>query len=105
MGRLDTEDQSLVAESSTLLVGGWEGLHLVGGQVMLWDAVGTSHHSVILVKAPHAVHFVVDAAGDVLNVLHVSPKHRDRLVLVFIFHKENPGGSSETFLRGNKANL
>lgn len=52
--------------------------------MMLWDAVGMSHHSVILVEAPHAVHFVVDAAGDVLNVLHVSPKNRDRPVLFII---------------------
>ena len=28
---------------------------------------------VVLVEAAHAVHLVVDAAGDVLNVLHVGP--------------------------------
>lgn len=43
---------------------------------MFWDAVGVRHHSVVLIEAPHAIHFVVDAAGDVLNVLHVSPKHK-----------------------------
>lgn len=26
---------------------------------------------VVLVKATHTVHFIVDAAGDVLNVLHM----------------------------------
>lgn len=40
---------------------------------MFRHAVGVSHHRVVLVEAPHAIHFVVDAAGDVLNVLHVGP--------------------------------
>lgn len=44
--------------------------------MMFLDAVGMSQHSVVLIEAPHAIHFVVDAAGDVLNVLHVSPKNR-----------------------------
>lgn len=48
-------------------------LHLVGGEMMLRHTVGMSHHRVILIKAPHAVHFIVDAAGDVLNVLHMGP--------------------------------
>lgn len=41
--------------------------------MMLRDAVGVSHRRVVLVEAPDAVHFVMDAAGDVLNVLHVGP--------------------------------
>lgn len=48
-------------------------LHLVGGEVTLLDAVGASRHGVALVQAPHAVHFIVDEAGNVLNVLHVGP--------------------------------
>lgn len=48
-------------------------LHLVGGEMMFWDTVGVSHHCVILIEAPHAIHFIVDAAGDILNVLHVGP--------------------------------
>lgn len=45
----------------------------MGHQVMLWDAVGVSHRRVVLIQAPDSVHFIVDAAGDVLYVLHVSP--------------------------------
>lgn len=48
-------------------------LHLVGGKMMFLDTVGVSHHRVVLIEAPHAVHFIVDAAGDVLNVLHMGP--------------------------------
>lgn len=48
-------------------------LHLVGGEVTLLDAVGAGRHGVALVQAPHAVHFIVDEAGNVLNVLHVGP--------------------------------
>lgn len=42
-------------------------------QVMFWDAVGVSHRCVVLIQAPDSVHFIVDAAGDVLYVLHVGP--------------------------------
>lgn len=48
-------------------------LHLVGRKVTLLDAVGVSRHGVALVQAPHTVHFIVDEAGNVLNVLHVGP--------------------------------
>lgn len=41
--------------------------------MMFGHAVGVSHRCVVLIEAPDAVHFVVDAAGDVLNVLHVGP--------------------------------
>lgn len=44
-------------------------LHLVGNQVMFCEAIGC----VVLIQASDSVHFVVDAAGDVLNVLHVGP--------------------------------
>lgn len=37
------------------------------------DAVGLRRRRVALVQAPHAVHFIVDEAGNVLNVLHVGP--------------------------------
>lgn len=57
---------------SRLRWGRWR-LHLVGGDVMLWDSVGMSHRRVILIEAPHTIHFIVDAAGDVLNVLHMGP--------------------------------
>lgn len=40
---------------------------------MLCDAIGMSHGCVVLIQASDSVHFVVDAAGDVLNVLHVGP--------------------------------
>lgn len=53
-------------------------LHLMGGKVVLLDAVGVSHHGVILVEAPHAIHFIVDEAGNVLNVLHVGPEGSTR---------------------------
>lgn len=42
--------------------------------MMFWDTVGMSHHRVILIKAPHTIHFIVDAAGDVLNILHMGPE-------------------------------
>lgn len=48
-------------------------LHLVGGEVTVLDAVGVSRPGVALVQAPHAVHFIVDEAGNVFNVLHVGP--------------------------------
>lgn len=48
-------------------------LHLMGNQVMFCDAIGMSHGCVVLIQASDSVHFVVDAAGDVLNVLHVGP--------------------------------
>lgn len=51
---------------------GWR-LHLVGGQVVSCEAVGMSHGCVVLIQASDSVHFVVDAAGDVLDVLHVGP--------------------------------
>lgn len=35
---------------------------------MLREPIGLH---VVLIKATHTVHFVVDAAGDVLNVLHM----------------------------------
>lgn len=49
-------------------------LHLMGGQVVFWDTVGLSHCCVVLIEASHTIHFIMDAAGDVLNVLHVRPK-------------------------------
>lgn len=45
----------------------------MGNQVMLWDAVGMGHRCVVLIQASDTVHFVVDAASDVLYVLHVGP--------------------------------
>ncbi len=39
--------------------------------MVFWDTVGMS---VVLIEAPHAIHFIVDAAGDVLNVLHMGPE-------------------------------
>lgn len=54
-------------------------LHLMGGKMMFWDTVGVSHHRVILIEAPHAIHFIVDAAGDVLNVLHMGPKRNTHI--------------------------
>lgn len=42
------------------------------------DAVGVSRPGVALVQAPHAVHFIVDEAGNVLNVLHVGPARGQR---------------------------
>lgn len=47
------------------------GLDLMGSRMVFWDPVSMSHRGVILIEATHAVHFIVDAAGDVLNVLHV----------------------------------
>lgn len=46
--------------------------------MMFWDTVGMSHHGVILIEAPHTIHFIVDAAGDVLNVLHMGSKTQKR---------------------------
>lgn len=51
----------------------------MGHQVMLWDAVGVSHRCVVLIQAPDSVHFIVDAAGDVLYVLHVGPARNKRI--------------------------
>lgn len=56
------------------LGGAGQRLHLVSGQMMFWEAVGVSHRRVVLVETPDAVHFVVDAAGDVFNVLHVGSR-------------------------------
>lgn len=47
--------------------------------MMFWDTVGMSHRRVILIKAPHTIHFIVDAAGDVLNVLHMGPERKTYL--------------------------
>lgn len=41
---------------------------------MFWDTIGMSHRCVILIQTPHTIHFIVDAAGNVLNVLHMGPK-------------------------------
>lgn len=57
-------------------------LHLVGNQVMLCDAIGMSQSCVVLIQASDSVHFVVDAAGDVLNVLHVGPGRNKGKTLV-----------------------
>lgn len=46
----------------------------MGSKMMFRDTIGMSHHCVILIEAPHAIHFIVDAAGDVLNVLHMGPE-------------------------------
>lgn len=62
---------------AVMAAGGRRRLHLVGGEMMFWDTVGMSHHRVILVEASHAIHFIVDAAGDVLNVLHVGPTNKN----------------------------
>ena len=51
-------------------VGSVVALHLMGNQAVLWEAV-SGGYSVVLVKAPHPVQLIVDAAGDVLDVLHV----------------------------------
>lgn len=57
-------------------------LHLMGNQVMMCDAIGMSHGCVVLIQASDSVHFVVDAAGDVLNVLHVGPGRNKGKTLV-----------------------
>lgn len=44
--------------------------------MVFWDTVGMS---VILIEAPHAIHFIVDAAGDVLNVLHMGPERNTHI--------------------------
>ena len=42
---------------------------------MLWHAVGVAMGGrVVFVEAADAIHLVVDAAGDVLDVLHVAPE-------------------------------
>lgn len=46
----------------------WGVLDFVGGRVVIAKAVGLS---VVLVEPTDAVHLIVDAAGDVFNVLHV----------------------------------
>lgn len=43
-------------------------LDFVGGGVVIAEAVGLS---VVLVESTDTVHLVVDAAGDVFNVLHM----------------------------------
>lgn len=75
-GKTVAEHQSL-RTNELRCDGGRRRLHLVGGEMMFWDTVGMSHHRVILVEAPHAIHFIVDAAGDVLNVLHVGPTNKN----------------------------
>lgn len=76
-GKTVNKGQSLIKTSDTQVHPGEVAcrscLHLVGGEMVLWEAVCMSHHRVVLVEAPHAVHFIVDAAGDVLDVLHVGP--------------------------------
>lgn len=52
---------------------------------MFWDTIGMSHHRVILIQAPYAIHFIVDAAGNVLNVLHMGP---ERNTYIHRFKKE-----------------
>lgn len=59
--------------SSAARQAGGRCLHLVGRKMVFWDTVCVSHHCVALIEAPHSIHFIVDAAGDVLNVLHVGP--------------------------------
>lgn len=41
--------------------------------MVLGEAVGMGDGGVVFVEAADAVHLVVDAAGDVLDVLHVGP--------------------------------
>lgn len=77
VGRLSMKVKSLKSKWNTpswghLQRGRWR-LHLVGGKMVFWDTVGVSHSRVILVEAPDAIHFIVDAAGDVLYVLHMGP--------------------------------
>lgn len=75
-GKTVAEHQSL-RTNELRCDGGRRRLHLVGVEMMFWDTVGMSHHRVILVEASHAIHFIVDAAGDVLNVLHVGPTNKN----------------------------
>lgn len=51
---------------------------------MFWDTIGMSYHCVVLVEAPHTIHFIVDAAGDVLNVLHMGSEKVHKLRSEFI---------------------
>lgn len=56
----------------------WEGsgggvLDFVGGRVVIAKAVGLS---VVLVEPTDTVHLIVDAAGDVFNVLHVGSNQK-----------------------------
>lgn len=73
-------------------------LHLMGNQVMLCDAVGVSYRCVVLIQASDSVHFVVDAAGDVLNVLHVGPGRN----IKDIYFCSGEIRVSETFIYKNK---
>ena len=41
--------------------------------MVLGEAVGMGDGGVVFVEAADAVHLIVDAAGDVLDVLHVGP--------------------------------
>lgn len=43
----------------------------MGSKMVSRETIGVS--CVILIQAPHTIHFIVDAAGDVLNVLHMGP--------------------------------
>lgn len=57
--------------SGKIGVDGWVGmgtLYFVRGRMVIGETVGLS---VILVEPTDTVHLVVDAAGDVFNVLHV----------------------------------
>ena len=55
-----------------VLLSGW-GARLCD-QAVLWEAVSVcGGYIVVLVKALHTVKLIVDAAGDVLDVLHVGP--------------------------------
>lgn len=55
---------------------GWarQRLHLRGFWLLLLHAVG--HGTAALIEALHAVGLEVDAAGDVLDVLHVCPDEK-----------------------------
>lgn len=45
----------------------------MGGIVVFGETVSMGDGGVVFVEAADAVHLVVDAAGDVLDVLHVGP--------------------------------
>ena len=60
--------------SAAQWVGSTVVLHLMCDQAVLWEAVSVcGGYIVVLVKALHTVKLIVDAAGDVLDVLHVGP--------------------------------
>lgn len=61
-------------------------LDFVGGRVVIGEAVGLS---VVLVESTHAVHLVVDAAGDVFNVLHVGSAREEPITDSFIANTFN----------------